>query len=43
METLEFRLAALPAWKKRQMMANVKFVDVEFSGEGGLAKGGEAQ
>jgi transcriptional regulator with XRE-family HTH domain len=43
METLEFRMVALPAWKKRQMMANVKYVNVDFSSEGGLAKGGEAQ
>ena len=42
-ETIEFRLAALPLWKKRQMMANIKYVDADFSGEGGFSQAGEAQ
>ena len=43
-QTLEFRMAALPEWKKQQMMANIKFVDVDFSGGGGLSdNAGEAQ
>ena len=43
-QPLEFRMRALPEWKKQQMMANVKFVNVDFSGGGGLAENaGEAQ
>lgn len=39
METLDFRLAALPEWKRKQ----IKLVDVNFTGGGGLTTGGEAQ
>lgn len=38
-QTIEFWIAALPSWKKRQVMdnLNIKFVDAQFSGGGGLA------
>jgi hypothetical protein len=43
-ETIEFRLAALPLWKKRQMMANIhQYVDADFRGEGGLSQTDEAE
>jgi transcriptional regulator with XRE-family HTH domain len=34
MERLEFRLAALPTWKRRQL---IKFVDAKFEGGGSLS------
>ena len=30
------RLRALPLWKKREMLANIKYVDANFGGDGGL-------
>ncbi len=41
--TIEFRLAALPLWKKRQMTANIQYVDADFRGGGGLSQAGEEQ
>jgi transcriptional regulator with XRE-family HTH domain len=41
LERFEFWQAALPSWKKKQM---IKYVDAKFSGGGGLVrKAGEAQ
>ena len=39
-EKLEFRLAALPTWKKHQL---IQYVDAKFEGGGDLSQGGEAQ
>ena len=39
-EPLEFRLAALPEWKKQEL---IKYVDVKFEGGGALSNAGEAQ
>ena len=41
--TLKYRLAALPEWKKQQMLAHVAFRDVEFGSEGGLGNAAKAQ
>ena len=41
-DTIQFQMAPLPPWQKRQMLANIKYVTAKFGADGGLAGKAEA-